>query len=445
MKTFLAINRTDSTKRTAPAGRRVHGRRAYGWRSAMALMLALGMSILIGCGGGGSTSVAGVGSGGTGSYTSGSISGFGSIIVNGIHYDESAASAAGAIQNEDGIVGNSASLKLGMVVNIIGSAVNTSSIPPSAKATSVSFSSELVGSVESINLTSKTFVVLGRTVAITGSSFFDDSLAGGLAALKVSDVVEVYGFYDPASNTVSATRIERSGAADLKLSGTVSNLNAASQSFSIGSRTVSFANIPPASQVPALSNGQLVRVKATGTLTPTGLLNATRIAVQGLGGSGSSGGGSSGAGGIGAGDRDDASVEGVVNAFTSAGAFSVNGVVVDARNAVVSGGAAIALGVRVEVVGSTIGNVLVARKVSVKTNSDIDTDEFEVTGTVGNLNASAKTMVVRGVTVSYGGVVRYDDGVEADLARTPAPRVEVKGVRAPGGTALQAQRIKFLK
>ena len=429
MKTFYATDMASGT---------VFGNHARSWRMAITglatLVLALAVSIFIGCGGGGS--VAGVGSGGTGSFASGSISGFGSIVVNGIHYDESAASAAGAIQNEDGLVGSSASLKLGMVVNVTGSAINNSSTLPSATANAVSFGSELLGPIEgSINLASKTLVVLGQTVAVTGSTFFDDTLAGGLLALQAGDVVEVYGFYDPASNTVSATRIERSGAADFKLSGTVGNLNTASSSFSIGSRTISYANISPASQVPALANGLLVRVKAKNTLTKAGLLDATRIRVHGLGGLGSPG----------VGDRDEASVEGTVNAFTSATAFSVNGIAVDARNALVSGGAAVALGVRVEVQGSTSGNVLVARKVSVKTNSDIDLDEFQITGTVGSLNTSAKTMAVRGVMVSYAGTVRFDNGVEADLGLIPAPVVEVKGIRSAGGTAVQAQRIKFAK
>ena len=432
MKTFYAIG---GVGKTARAGRAALAGHARSWRSAAALLLALVVSIFMGCGGGGG-SVAGVGSGGTGSFASGSISGFGSIVVNGIHYDESAASAAGAIQNEDGLVGSSASLKLGMVVNVTGSAISNSSTLPSATANAVSFGSELLGPIEgSINLASKTLVVLGQTVAVTGSTFFDDTLAGGLLALQAGDVVEVYGFYDPASNTVSATRIERSGAADFKLSGTVGNLNTASSSFSIGSRMVSYANISPASQVPALANGQLVRVKAKNTLTKAGLLDATRIRVHGLGGLGSPG----------VGDRDEASVEGTVNAFTSATAFSVNGIAVDARNALVSGGAAVALGVRVEVEGSTSGNVLVARKVNVKTSSDIDRDEFQISGTVASLNTSVKTMVVRGVVVNYAGIVQYDNGVEADLGLIPAPVVEVKGIRTAGGTAVQAQRIRFVK
>ena len=84
------------------------------WRSLLALVLVA--AVAVGCGGGGgSTSVAGVGSGGTGSFTSGPITGFGSIIVNGIRFDESAASASGSIKDDDGVVGSSGSLKLGMV------------------------------------------------------------------------------------------------------------------------------------------------------------------------------------------------------------------------------------------------------------------------------------------------------------------------------------------
>ena len=47
-------------------------------------LVALLTALLGGCGGG-------VGSEGTGSFASGTISGFGSIIVNGVHFDERAA------------------------------------------------------------------------------------------------------------------------------------------------------------------------------------------------------------------------------------------------------------------------------------------------------------------------------------------------------------------
>ena len=49
------------------------------------LLALIGTALLPACGGG--TDVAGVSSGGTGSFTSGTITGLGSVIVNGIRYE----------------------------------------------------------------------------------------------------------------------------------------------------------------------------------------------------------------------------------------------------------------------------------------------------------------------------------------------------------------------
>jgi hypothetical protein len=61
--------------------------RARSWTAWIA-GLGLGLSVAA-CGG--DSLVAGVGSGGTGSFASGPISGFASVIVNGIRYDNSQA------------------------------------------------------------------------------------------------------------------------------------------------------------------------------------------------------------------------------------------------------------------------------------------------------------------------------------------------------------------
>ncbi len=399
------------------------------WRQALSLALVLVVATAMGCGGG-DTNVAGVGSGGTGSFASGPITGFGSIIVNGIHFDETAAAGAGAITDDDGVAGSSSSLKLGMVVNVTGSPVNNSGAVAAATATAVIFVSELVGPIASINAASKTFVVLGQTIAVTGSTFFDDGLAGGLTALRAGDIVEVYGFYDSVSTTFSATRIEKKDSkAELKLIGEVASLNTTSKTFAIGSVTITYANINPGT----LANGQVVRVK--GKFNQAGLLDASRIRSQGIV-----------AQSIGA--RDDVEIEGIVDPFTSPASFKVNGVTVDARSATVLGGA-VAQGLRVEVEGSTTSDsILVARKVTVKSSSQIDMSEFEITGTVENLSpAPAKTFQVRGVTIDYSGAtgaVQYDKGFgELDLLKLPAPTVDVKGMRSAGGTAVIAQRIKF--
>ena len=70
-------------------------------------LLFLAAGVLAGCGGGGE---GGVGTGGTGTYALGTITGFGSIIVNGVRFDDSAAS----VLDDDDATRSRDELKLGM-------------------------------------------------------------------------------------------------------------------------------------------------------------------------------------------------------------------------------------------------------------------------------------------------------------------------------------------
>ena len=63
-------------------------------KSLLRILVVIVTAGLAGCGGGGGEMVARIGSGGSGAPVSagaGAVSGFGSIIVNGQHYDETAA------------------------------------------------------------------------------------------------------------------------------------------------------------------------------------------------------------------------------------------------------------------------------------------------------------------------------------------------------------------
>lgn len=98
---------------------------------------------LSGCGGGGSD-VAGLSSGGTGSFTSGTISGLGSIIVNGIRYDDTNANKI----SRDDDTSFSGDLRVGMVVSIQGSpvvAATTANGTATATAYRISCGSEWEG------------------------------------------------------------------------------------------------------------------------------------------------------------------------------------------------------------------------------------------------------------------------------------------------------------
>ena len=164
------------------------------------MLTVLGSAMLMaGCGGGGGDGTTAP-AGASGSSASGAITGFGSIIVGGVRFDDSAAS----VQDDDGVGMNSGDLKLGMVVRIKCGKKTDDGSSIRAKADSIEVHSELQGPIDS--KTADSIVVLGQTVKISATTFFEDGLTA--AALVVGDVVEVHGFVDPVAKTITATRIE---------------------------------------------------------------------------------------------------------------------------------------------------------------------------------------------------------------------------------------------
>ena len=60
---------------------------------------------------------------------------------------------------------------------------------------------------------------------------------------------------------------------------------------------------------------------------------------------------------------------------------------------------------------------------------------------MNNLDTTAKTFALRGLTVWYGGTVVYVNGTEATLAN--GRTVEVRGVISADRTRIEARRIEF--
>ena len=388
------------------------------------LALIGGAAALSGCGGGGGDAgfgSASVGSGGTGSFSSGAITGFGSIIVNGVRFDDSRAQ----VTDDDGALHNAGDLRLGMVVSIVASDVSASA---TASATSISFGSELRGPIDSIG--AQSLVVLGQTVNIGANTVFDNGITGGMAGLTVGQIIEVHGFVDPATNQILATRIESNAtAATLKLQGQVQALDTTAKTFTLGTTTISYAGIAAAALPDNLANGLLVRAvlartPATGTRSALSLRTVERRV----------------------GDHGNAEVEGTVTAFTSASSFSVNGVAVDASKAAFpNGSTGLALGARIEVKGRTSNGVLVASQVKVENENEIEHGEFELHGAISNLDVNLKSFVVRGVTVTFAATVRFDNGDANTLSKIlgTAATLEVRGTYSAATNTVTATRITF--
>ena len=377
--------------------------------------LAVLVASIAGCGGS-------VGTGGTGAYVVGPVSGFGSVIVAGVRFDDSAA----RVEDDDGTLRSRDDLRLGMMVEIDSGAIAPDgSGGAQATATRVRFASELIGPVTSIDPATARLTVLGQPVRVTASTVFDAALTGGLAALANGDVVEVYGFFDAAGGGYSATRIERrSNPPTLyRVRGVVRELDNLAQTLRIGAQLFDYRS---ALSMPAnLDNGQFVRLRvAAAPVAGRWVVSAFGAAPRMLD------------------DRDEAEVEGLVSAFTSATQFRVNGVTVDASGAAFpDGSAGLALGVRVEVKGSTRAGVLVASTVEIKTDDEVRIEGFDLRGTIDSVNPAATTFALRGLTVFYGNAPRFDGGSAADLVA--GRKLRVRGTLSADRTRIDATRIEF--
>lgn len=381
-----------------------------------------GLLLITACGGGG-------GDGATASdtpptataaaFTQGTITGFGSVIVNGVRFDDSGCT----VTDDSGTAQALSALRLGMRVEIDSSAVDTSTA--TARAHALRFGDLVTGPVEAVDAAAGTLTVLGQGVDVTTSTVFDDSLAGGLAGVAAGAVVEVHGLLDTATGRITATRIEpESSATAYKLRGVVSALDSTAKTFRIGAATISYAGV---ATVPAtLADGVNLRVTLA-TAAVAGVWQAQSLGARARSTT----------------TAAQAHVRGAITAFTSATAFSIDGIAVDASSATFpDGSAGLALGVQVEVHGTLTNGTLVATRVSLESRHRGDDDrKYELHGSITSVDSTAKTFVLRGVTVSYGGTLTYVNGTEAGLVA--GARVEVRGTVGSTRTELAAVRIKF--
>lgn len=215
------------------------------------LIVSLWTALLIaGCGGGGGGG-GGIAGGGTSGTGTGSVSGFGSVIVNDIREFQINSSTSVTLDDDPS---SQSGLKIGMVVNYqVGSDVN--STITAGTASRIDAYHEIKGPVTSIN----PLRVMGRTVNFTGDTRLDNIT--NINSIAVGNLLEVSGFSD-GNGGVQATLLEgKSSIAQWKLIGTVANVNAAG--FQIGTLTIHLNGLIPTNCGSGLQNGNTVLVKST--------------------------------------------------------------------------------------------------------------------------------------------------------------------------------------
>lgn len=385
-------------------------------RALLGLAASVAAALLVACGGGGSATSDGTQY--SASYAVGRISGFGSIVVNGVHYDESSA----AVSDDDEDSAGSSTLELGMVVEIEAADFGSRDGRHSAKAKSITMRSLMRGPVESVGTDS--LVVLGQTVQVTATTVFDDDLPNGLASISAGAVVKVHGTLDAATGTYVATRIDlKTESASYRLRGVVAAYDDAQKLLTIGTAVIDVSGLTLATAPKA---GDLVRVKLQTTQAVTGVWVANELK----------------SGQLRPRDVEYVEVEGTISDFTSAQSFSVDGLPVDASKAEFEGSAeALAKGVRVEVKGQVVDGVLVATKVEIESHDHDAHEGFEIEGRIASVDVAQSTLVVRGVTISFAGTVEFVGGSAADLVADA--KIEVNGSLGDDGRTIVASRIKF--
>jgi len=240
------------------------------------VIVALSLLVLSACGGGGGgvASVGGgVGTGGTG-ITVGTVTGFGSVVVDGISYNSATPLYFAGSDQSDAAQVTSAAMGLGNQVQM--------QLDAQGNPTEVVIEPELVGAVSQIG--SGQFVVNGVTVRVNANvaagpvTYF--SGLTGFANLAAGMQVEVHGAFGVDANNqtyIQASLIEQLPASNAvnRVSGLVSNLNVVAGTFRLGNITVQFnasTTVLPVGS--ALADGQWVNVWSKTALAANSALSA---------------------------------------------------------------------------------------------------------------------------------------------------------------------------
>lgn len=348
----------------------------------------------------------------------GTITAFGSIVVNGVRYDTSSAQFT-----VDDNPGTQSDLAIGDVVLVRGT-VDASGA--TGIATTVIADDQVKGPVASIDVASGTLVVLGQTIRVSAETSLDDRIQPpSLAGLRVGDIVEVAGLVD-SDGAVRATRLEpKPAGTEVEVTGIVSNHDAATRRFNVNSQVVDYSAVTQLQDFPAggPANGQLVEVK--GGAVVGGVWRPVRIEFQRNNLSGA------------AGERRE--VEGFITRFGSASDFTVAGLdVTTSAQTVYTGAPQVSLGlnVKVEVEGAlNAAGVLVATKVDIRRSSAV-----RVVALVDGVDSAAGSFVVLGISVRVDALTRIEDKSSQQLRPfglanlSVGNYVEVRGVEQPAGS-----------
>jgi hypothetical protein len=396
----------------------------------LSLFLLVGLTA---CSGGGTESTSS-GSGDNIKVASGTIIGFGSVIVNGIEFSRKPGLADDRVKLsfENNTSAGENNLRIGMTVNIKGT---INSATGTGEYESIDFQPELRGPLDvgGIDTIASTLTVMGRKVQVTANTSFDNGLAD-ISDLQAGNhpELEISGNLDNSSGTLIATRIARKALnfntqSDVQIKGQIATANvvsgASGGSFTIGTVSVNFTSAALGSNttITDIAAGSVVEVK--GVLNGT-VITASRIEKKKA---------------VDAEVNDSVKLKGtanggvVNNTFTISGpngAITINTTTASFQKGGTTATAAIVMaGTSLEVEGilRTDGSVA-ATKVCLEAEKTV---KLEGNALAGAFNAGTQTLTLNGVPVIISTSTRLLDksGLTLDPANiAPGDHLQIRGI-----------------
>jgi Domain of unknown function (DUF5666) len=374
-------------------------------RWSLALVAALALAA---CGGGDNGGIDGTGGGGNGGIDGtgvsyGTITGFGSVWVNGVKFETTGTT----IKLDDNTVGQD-DLRLGMVVRVNGSIDNRSAV-------SITVDDAIKGRVEQV-IDASQMVVMGQTVQIDNQTRFDNGVVP-----VAGDYVEVHGL-PVADGVIAGSYIEKKttlATPPYAVKGFVKNHDTAARTFVVGTLNVSYAGATVNDMGSGLWNGRVVEVKgSTCAGNPVcGTLTASKVEPTGAS----------------VVSAPKAEFEGFVTALGANG-FTLGATpVVTTASTVFEGGVAaeIVVGTKLEVEGRIDNGVLTAVKVSFR-------DNVELEGNVVSFDTVTNSVTLAGlpnVPVQVTSLTRFEEVASLEEVAL-GNHVRIKARPGPGAAVL---------
>lgn len=337
--------------------------------------LAAGLLLLSACGGGTSATGSAGSTVSKATATHGTVTGFGSVIVDGVRYDTS--KARFKVDNVSGRTQDD--LNVGQRVSIVGRKDDRGNYV----ADDVEYDAELNATITAIDTSAGIITALGQTIRIDAATVFFG--VADLSALALGDFIEVSGSR-VADGSIVASYVEREAPeSEVELHGVVAELDATARTFTIGQQTVNYsgATLSPAGFV--VANGLYVEVEGQVT---NGILVARKVERED--------------------DFDDASngteaeIEGLIREVaTDRSSIRIDSTLVRlTASTVYSGGSNsdLVAGIKVEVKGVISADGIIDA-LKVEFVNDRDDEDGELEGAISAIDSTNRTITVLGTVV----------------------------------------------